>query len=204
MATARKDTLQTRRRLIDTAESLFAERGIDNVSLVDISRCAQQKNRSALQYHFGDKAGLLNAVLDKHGEGIARARKQLLDSLEADASYSLEDVVTALVIPIADKLSDPEGGIEFLKINSQLMANDHYAAIRLGRVRKIPEASRLEKMAASKMPVVPKAVLKARMLLVDSMLFNGLASYASRSAGRDRKVFIKTLIDSITAVLSQK
>jgi AcrR family transcriptional regulator len=204
MTVARKDTLQTRRQLIDAAEHLFAGRGIDNISLVDISRAAQQKNRNALQYHFGDKVGLINAVLDKHGEGIALARQQLLDALEAKHSYSLKDAVDALVTPIADKLGDPDGGISFLKINSQLMANDHYAGIRLNRANTIPEARRLEKLIGSKMPVVDKPVLNARMLLVDSMLFNGLASYASRSAGKNRRIFVNTLIDSITAVLSQE
>lgn len=204
MAITRKDTRQTRSQLIDAAERLFAGRGIDNISLVDISRAAQQKNRNALQYHFGDKVGLINAVLDKHGEGIALARKQLLNALEAKHSYSLKEAVDALVTPIADKLGDANGGIAFLKINSQLMANDHYAGVRLDRVNIIPEARRLERLIGAKMPAVDKPVLKARMLLVDSMLFNGLASYASRSPGKNRRIFVNTLIDSITAVLSQE
>ena len=58
----RKDTQETRRRIIDTAERLFAERGVEITSLVEIAKAAGQKNRSALQYHFTNKEGLLNAV----------------------------------------------------------------------------------------------------------------------------------------------
>ena len=64
----RKDTLATRRHMIDAAESLFAEHGVDNVTMLDIARAAGQKNRNAPQYHFGDKAGIINAVLDKHSD----------------------------------------------------------------------------------------------------------------------------------------
>ncbi|MGI9284195.1 MAG: TetR family transcriptional regulator [Pseudomonadales bacterium] len=42
----RKHTLATRNRIIDTAEILFAERGVDNTSLLDIAKATQQENRS--------------------------------------------------------------------------------------------------------------------------------------------------------------
>lgn len=202
MATTRKDSQKTRRQLIDAAEALFADKGIDNVSLVDISRAALQKNRNALQYHFGDKEGLINAVLDKHSEGIAEERHQRLDELERAATFTLRDVVEVLVVPLAAKLADEEG-MAYLKINSQLMASDHYAGLRLQRASQIPEARRLEQVTARKMPRLARPVMLARMLLVDTMLFNGLAAFASRFSRRDRRVFINTLIDSITAVLSQ-
>ena len=77
MKPARKDGLETKRRLVDTAERLFAEQGVEQVTLVDVSREAGQKNRNAAQYHFGDRVGLINAVLDKHSDMITQ-RRQLL------------------------------------------------------------------------------------------------------------------------------
>ena len=47
----RKDTLATRKRIIDTAERLFAERGVESTSLLGVAKASGQKNRSALQYH---------------------------------------------------------------------------------------------------------------------------------------------------------
>ena len=44
----RKDTVATRKRIIDTAEKLFAEKGVEATSLLDIARASGQKNRSAL------------------------------------------------------------------------------------------------------------------------------------------------------------
>ena len=97
MANLRKDTVETRRILLDAAEALFAERGIDNVSLIDIGRAAGQKNRNATQYHFGDKDSLLNAVLDRHTDQIALRRREMLDALQAKNTISLSDVVAIFV-----------------------------------------------------------------------------------------------------------
>ena len=53
----------TREHLLDVAESLFLSQGIDQVSLRAIAREAGQKNPSALQYHFGNREGLIKAIV---------------------------------------------------------------------------------------------------------------------------------------------
>ena len=56
----------TRRQLVSAAETLFAERGIEGVSLREINAAAGMRNATALQYHFHDRYGLVKAVLAKH------------------------------------------------------------------------------------------------------------------------------------------
>ena len=202
MKAARKDTLATRRRLIDAAEALFAEHGLDNVSLVDIARSAGQKNRNALQYHFGDKVSLIHAVLDKHSEGIAAQRSAMLDALEGRGSFAIRDLVEALVLPVAAKLEDEDGGHAFLKINSQLMVAEGYAHLRMDRMKLMPEARRLETLMGAQLKGRDAAWISARVLLVDCMLFHGLATYLSRGAKLDRKAFVQSLVEGVTAVLS--
>ena len=51
----RKDALATRKRIIDSAEQLFAEKVEEATSLLDNARAAQQKNRSAWQYPLEGK-----------------------------------------------------------------------------------------------------------------------------------------------------
>src|SRR5690349_7259062 len=72
----------TKRQLISAAESLFAERGIDGVSLREITVAAGVRNSTALQYHFGTREGLVRAVLKKHFDGIEVHRNALLDEYE--------------------------------------------------------------------------------------------------------------------------
>lgn len=52
----------TRQRLIDHAAVLFAERGFENVTVREICK-ASNANVAAINYHFGDKAGLYRAVV---------------------------------------------------------------------------------------------------------------------------------------------
>lgn len=52
----------TRQRLIDAAAKLFADRGFENVPVREICK-ASQANVAAVNYHFGDKAGLYRAVV---------------------------------------------------------------------------------------------------------------------------------------------
>ena len=49
--------MDTRERLLLTAEKLLGERGINGVSLREITREAGQRNASALHYHFGSRDG---------------------------------------------------------------------------------------------------------------------------------------------------
>src|SRR5690348_15673441 len=86
----------TVRRLVDAAERLFAERGIDAVSLREINAAAGQRNSTALQYHFGDRAGLLKAVLAKHRPEIEARRHQLLDEYEARGPLPQADALRSL------------------------------------------------------------------------------------------------------------
>lgn len=76
----------TRERLITAAEELFSTRGIGAVSLNEIVRASGARNATALQYHFGDRAGLLRAVLDKHGGDVDERRHAMLDAYELDHS----------------------------------------------------------------------------------------------------------------------
>lgn len=57
------ESISTRDLLLDAATRLFAERGVDNVPIAEIVRAANQRNTSAIHYHFGNRDEVLRAVL---------------------------------------------------------------------------------------------------------------------------------------------
>ena len=57
-------------RLIMVALRLFAQQGVEAVSLRTINSEAGSKNKSAVQYHFGSKLGILEAIFEKIGERL--------------------------------------------------------------------------------------------------------------------------------------
>src|SRR5437879_5467711 len=105
--------------LIDAAERLFAERGSDRVSLREITSAAGASNASAVQYHFGDRRGLVRAVLAKHEGEIDRHRHQLLDAYEKRGERDVRLLAAALVEPLAAELV-AEGGPGYLQLVADL------------------------------------------------------------------------------------
>ena len=62
MVTSPAPTRSTRDLLLDTAERLYAERGLAQVSNRQIAEAAGQANNSVVAYHVGTKADLVAAL----------------------------------------------------------------------------------------------------------------------------------------------
>ncbi|GAB2952208.1 TetR/AcrR family transcriptional regulator [Nonomuraea fastidiosa] len=92
----------TREALLDTAERLFAERGVGEVSARQISEAAGQANNFAVGYHFGSKAGLVRAIVRRYTYDMERRRLRLL--AEIGESEELRDWISCLVRPATDHL----------------------------------------------------------------------------------------------------
>ncbi|HET6951302.1 MAG TPA: helix-turn-helix domain-containing protein, partial [Acidimicrobiales bacterium] len=129
----------TTERLIRAAERLFAEHGIEGISLREINRAAGARNASALQYHFRDRDGLLRAVMAKHHRDVEIRRHALLDAYEADGGPDLRTLAGALVRPLAAKLDDPDGGPAYLQILADV----------INRPRPVFDATLLDDPASS-------------------------------------------------------
>lgn len=74
----------TRERLLNAAEQLFAEHGISGTTLRALTRVARV-NLAAVHYHFGGKEGLLDAVVERRAAAMNRERLRELDELERSA-----------------------------------------------------------------------------------------------------------------------
>jgi AcrR family transcriptional regulator len=85
-------------RLMDAAEELIAEHGID-VSIRAINARAGASAAST-HYHFGSKEDLVRAVLHRRMAALAAERRALLDPIVDDARPPMRVVVTALVAPL--------------------------------------------------------------------------------------------------------
>jgi AcrR family transcriptional regulator len=204
----RIDAVATRARIVSAAERLFAERGIDATTLAEINRAANQRNRSAVQYHFGNKQGVVHAILDKHTPGIELRRHAMLDEIEMDDEPGLRALAEALVLPVAEKLDDPDGGRAFLRLNAQLIGHPSFPLLSLHAQRINRGADRLNRLIVATVPDWPEALWVPRWLLLIGLLFHGMADYArlleASGASGDappRGLFVNNLIDSVIAIL---
>jgi len=140
-----------RRRLIAAGERLFAERGIDNVSLREISRASGARNAVALQHHFEDRDGLLQAILDKHVARVDERRAPLLEAC-ADGRGSLRDLAAALVLPEAASLDDPDGGREYLQITAEILTRERRPRRRPDGGQVLSTLARWRDLVAPRLP----------------------------------------------------
>jgi AcrR family transcriptional regulator len=90
----------TKKALMRAAEKLIADRGVENVSISDIVGAANQKNQSALQYHFTNLSGLIDAILASRSEETHQRRAELINELLDDTTApSLREICTLMVYP---------------------------------------------------------------------------------------------------------
>jgi AcrR family transcriptional regulator len=94
----------TKEQLVLTAERLFALHGVDGVSLRQISAEAGNANNSAVQYHFGSKEHLVQAIFEYRIPSVARRRRLLVGERKGD----LRSHVEAYLIPLLEEAEDPD------------------------------------------------------------------------------------------------
>jgi TetR/AcrR family transcriptional regulator, regulator of cefoperazone and chloramphenicol sensitivity len=92
---------ETRRRLLERAAELFADRGFDAVTVREICRAAGA-NVAAVNYHFGDKAGLYGEVVEV---AIAAMRETAAAAMQAPSSARPEDRLRAYVRIFLERLT---------------------------------------------------------------------------------------------------
>lgn len=91
-----------KRELLDAAELLIATRGYE-VPLRDIAVAAGHRNNSAVQYHFGNRQGLIAAAVARRLGPMELERSRMLKSLaEERKKASTRDLIEVLVLPILE------------------------------------------------------------------------------------------------------
>ena len=92
-------SLDTKEKILDTAEKLFGEQGYGATSLRQIIAEAGV-NLAAVHYHFGSKEELLDAVVVRKLSPINEERLALLDGAMADAGgITIESCLEAFLRP---------------------------------------------------------------------------------------------------------
>lgn len=187
-----------REQLLAAAEALYAERGIDGVSLREINAAAGARNASALQYHFGGRSGLLRAILAKHHPAVERHRLRLLDECAAAGGDDLRALSLALVEPLAASLAVP-GGPGYLQVLSDL-ANRPRPAIDPASLDD-PADSTYRWRAAVEPLLSPEAVRLHRRFVAVRFTLAELARRTGDRRGTRDDLFVSDLADLVTGLL---
>src|SRR5262245_37737645 len=137
----------TRARVLDVAEELFGEQGLDRVSIRDITRVAKV-NLAAINYHFGSKEDLIAAVFERRVVPLNEARLAALELVEKTAgtrSPKLEDILAAFICPaLQSSLQASNGGTAFAKLFGRCLSEPSPQVEALLKKQFEPLAERMQ------------------------------------------------------------
>ncbi|AZG36389.1 MULTISPECIES: TetR/AcrR family transcriptional regulator [Shewanella] len=107
----------TKTRILDAAEKLFAERGFSETSLRLITSKAEV-NLASVNYHFGSKKELIRAVLARYLDVFMPSASIEINRLHnAPENASLNEIFSALINPLLELNKVRNGGtIIFLQL----------------------------------------------------------------------------------------
>lgn len=197
----------TRIKLIEVAETMFADRGIAAVSLNEIRLAAGQSNAAAVNYHFGSKENLLKAILEDRLERIDGDRGRILDeAVEGNQPIELKGLLEALVLPQVSSIKRGERHVELV---AQLLFHGYgepggHAWI-LADPALTKHGQRLNQLIWQQLSHLPEAVSAARLRFVYISCLNALADHqrqlATAADAPPTEMFVSDLIDSLTAII---
>jgi AcrR family transcriptional regulator len=165
---------QTRERVLDAAEQLFAEHGLDAVSTRDITALAAA-NVGAINYYFGSKEGLVFAVFDRRLTPITRERLAALDRVEqaaGKAAPKAEAVLRAYIQPVVEHALDPKcGSASFAKLMGRLVGEPGTTTVqRLKKAHFDRLAQRYDAALRRAVPnLSPEALVCGKTFIIGSL-----------------------------------
>ncbi len=148
----------TRNRLLDAAEVLFAAGGSDGISVRAVTTEAEA-NLAAVGYHFGSKDALIQAAITRRFDWLNGRRMKRLDELEAQAAPGLpqlESVIDVFLIPVLNAYPDqPERSAHLRGFFSRVFSEspEFQKSIRVTGLQKT--ADRFSEMISAILPELP-------------------------------------------------
>ncbi len=201
----------TREKIKQAARCLFAERGIDAVSIRDITKAAGQKNAGSVNYYFRSKEALIGELIADVAAAVEVERNRRVDAMEAAGGpRDMREVLAVLIdlSPLEGEVAPVgEDAIRFMKrvmaSHSELLFEAIHFDLDTATRRCVAHLRRL-------MPAMPPALVGLRIRLAMLLAFAGLSSREAAAvspdlwpAGWTAPVADANLIDALEGLLCQ-
>ena len=195
----------TKRALLEAAEELWGQHGLNGISLRKIIEAAESSNTAAIRYHFKNKEGLVKAVLLWRLERMEAARGAHLAALVSTGqSLGPEHFLEALLRPVAD-VRGRSGKHNYAAFLSALYDAGQFS-LRHELGRSGPTSGQLAQMIVDQQPIRDESKCRRRMMQASYLYWHGLVLYdrdvaGTRPAGETEAEFLADLMCMAKAVL---
>lgn len=118
-----RNSERTKERILNAAERLFSERGIDGVSVREIAAAAGVQ-LALISYYFGNKQGLYRAVFRRRIDLISAERLTRLRQIlgRKRPQPSIEEVLDALARPWVE-MREKRSGLQYTRLIAREVAD---------------------------------------------------------------------------------
>lgn len=166
----------TRNKILLTALELYAKRGLDGVSLRTISAKSGTRNSAAAHYHFGNRLGVLEALLTMISDHLRPRFEAGFIAIEQASQPTLRDVVCAICGPYLSLMDEgAPWGTSALRFMALMHAdNTRPVASLLSRHFRF-EVERIEAQLHRALPDIPRDTLRVRLAFTFVNLIHGAA-----------------------------
>lgn len=165
----------TRARLLEAAGRLFAEQGFHAVSVRAIVAAADV-NLGAVNYHFGSKRALFEAIFAEGATRMVEMRLRLLDGCREGPERPplLEQIITAYLAPGLIYGRERNDIAEFQRIRARIVTEDSELARTLLQRHFRKSTERFLDMFECALPDVPRTLLIWRyQTLIATVVYAG-------------------------------
>jgi len=179
--------------LLDAAERIGAEQGLAAMSIRAVQAASGQRNNSAVQYYFGGRDGLIEAVVARHMGPVNERRTELLLGLPGDPS--LRTLVEVLVVPIADEVRSRPGFWARFVMQAML---DPSTTATAQRPMENPASRAVHTRILDQLGHLPAALAARRLTHAQGLMLLGLAVI---EAGDDDRGLVLPVLGAALGVL---
>ena len=190
----RRSDVDGRGLLLEAALKLFAEQGVDSVSIRAVNREAGL-GPASVHYHFGTKEALVDAVLHTYGSSVIQDFKARAVEIAAQTGepVTARDLVTMLAQPYLDLMATRTGsGRAWVRLVGQLLHSEP------DRILDRPSARLMWAAAARVYPHASPADVRRAMRMCFTLLVSQLAQ---AGAGPRRTLDADLLVDFLSGGL---
>ncbi len=195
--------LDGKTRIILAAEELFAAGGIEGVSLRQIAARSGQGNHHAVQYHFGTREALVQAIFDYRMLQMEPVRRRMLAA--AKAAGEMKDARTLIEIIFIPQLFlvDADGNNHYAGFLSQYLQRSHGSRFGDFGSPLPPVLEETLRLLRERLDYLPENIAQRRLITACFMFLNILTSYSEGrlSNGTDED-FESALDDTIEQIVT--
>jgi len=200
---------ETQTRILDAAEELFMQHGFEGASMRMLTAKAEV-NLAAINYHFGSKDALIEAVFRRRLDAMNAERIAELDQLEKNAAgkaLTPDAIIRAFIGPSLRMIEDARGGgRNFTRLLGRAYTEPAKPIRQLIGQMYAPAMERFKAAFSKALPELPKDELVWRMHFMFGTLAYTLAATDTvqliAGAKPEDRYDARVLQDRLTAFMS--